>query len=101
MVFLQRLVSRQPWVAAGLQLPVARVGCWPAAQAASMLVLSSGPPLPAGAPGAGGVMVLGSSAAREGGLVLSFALDTWGDVWLCMLWCRSGSERGQLVPAPA
>ena len=45
--------------------------------------------------------MLGSSAARERGLVLSFALDSQGDVWLCVLWCRSGSERGHLVSAPA
>lgn len=63
MVFLQRLVPRQPWAAAGLQLPVARIGCWLAARAASMLVLSSGPPLPARAPGAGGGS-LGHSAGQ-------------------------------------
>lgn len=63
MVFLQRLVPRQPWAAAGPQLPVARVGYCPAAQAASMLVLSSGPPLPARAPGAGGGS-LGHSAGQ-------------------------------------
>jgi len=69
-----------------------------------MLVLSSAPPLPAGAPGlevAPRVMVLGSFAARGRGLVLSFALGAQGDVWLCVLWYRSGSERDHVVTVPA
>lgn len=45
--------------------------------------------------------MLGSSAAGERGLVLSFALGARGYVWLCVLWCWSGSERGHLVPVPA
>lgn len=63
-VLLQRLVPRQPRAAAGPRLPVARAGCCPAARAARRLVLSSGPPLPAGAPGAGG----GSSSHGAGQL---------------------------------
>lgn len=60
MVSLQWLVPRRPWAAAGPQLPVARVGGWPAA---SMLVLSSGPQELPGLEAAPRVMVLGSSAA--------------------------------------
>ena len=45
MVFLQRLVPRQPWEAAGPQLPIACAECWPAAWAVRMVVMSSGLPL--------------------------------------------------------
>lgn len=44
------------------------------------------------------VTVLGSSAARERGLVLSFALDAQET---CGCVCSVGSERGHVVPAPA